>query len=360
MNSKLETPVTGQAGQRGPATADPGPGKAVAASVSSHSAKVLVAAALLLAAVALLPLVGSTSINLGRALAGISPDAEILLYARLPRVLLAALVGGALAVTGVLFQALVRDALADPYVLGVASGASLGAVLAICFGWRQAGSVSAIWLAASVGAAVTLLLVIAIATQGRRMSSFTLLLAGVTINSICSAAILFLHNLVDFGQSFAVLRWLMGSVEPVPYSTIGWLAVVVAAVVLYVFLRARDWNLLAVGEEWAAARGVSTPRLMLTGFVAGSLLTGTVTALTGPIAFLGLIVPHALRIRWGADHRLLIPCSFLLGAAFLAVCDTVARTALPPAEIPVGVITAMLGGPFFIWLLRSRRRSLWL
>ncbi len=320
---------------------------------------VALAALLLLGVLILAPLIGSTSISFSKAFAGVSPDAEILFYARFPRVLLAALVGGALAVTGVLFQALVRDALADPYVLGVAGGASCGAVLAICLGWRHAGSLSAIWLAASAGAAIALLLVVGIASQGRRMSSFTLLLAGITINSICAAIILFLHNVANLTQSFAVLRWLMGSIEPVEYSTIGWLAILVIGVVLFVFLRARDWNLLAVGEEWAAARGVATQRMMIAGFVAGSLLTGTVTALTGPIGFLGLIVPHALRIRWGADHRLLIPCSFLVGAAFLPMCDTVARTALAPAEIPVGVITALLGGPFFIWLLRSKRRSLW-
>ncbi|MGH9666288.1 MAG: FecCD family ABC transporter permease, partial [Bryobacteraceae bacterium] len=125
-------------------------------------------------------------------------------------------------------------------------------------------------------------------------------------------------------------------------------------------VKAREWNLLAVGEDWAAARGVSSTRLILTGYLAGSFMTASVTALTGPIGFVGLIVPHALRLRLGADHRVLIPCSFLLGAAFLTVCDTVSRTALAPTEIPVGVITALLGGPFFIWLLRSKRRSLWL
>ncbi len=321
----------------------------------------LLAAFVLVLAVAVIsPLIGSTSIDWSRALSGVSPDSDILFYARLPRVLLALVVGGALAVTGVIFQAIVRDALADPYVLGVAAGASLGAVLAICFGWREVGSVPALWLAASAGAAASLLVVIGISTQGRRMSSFTLLLAGVTINSICAAAILFLHNIVTFNQSFMVLRWLMGGIEPVEYSTIAILSVLVLAVVVFVFAKARELNLLAVGEDWAAARGVSAQRLMVIGFIAGSLLTGTVTALTGPIGFLGLIVPHALRLRWGADHRFLIPASFLVGAAFLAICDTVARTALAPTEIPVGVITAMLGGPFFIWLLRSKRRSLWL
>ncbi|MEO7142989.1 MAG: iron chelate uptake ABC transporter family permease subunit, partial [Bryobacteraceae bacterium] len=141
------------------------------------------------------PLVGSTSIHYGRALAGLSPDHEILFYARVPRVLLSLLAGGTLAVTGLLFQALLRDALADPYTLGISSGASFGAVLAICFGWRAAGALPAVWAAAFAGSGVALLLVLAIAFEGRRLSSFTLLLAGVTINSICVALILFLHNL---------------------------------------------------------------------------------------------------------------------------------------------------------------------
>jgi iron complex transport system permease protein len=152
----------------------------------------------------------------------------------------------------------------------------------------------------------------------------------------------------------------MGGIDAVEYSTLGWVALTVLPMILVIFAKSREWNLLAVGEDWAAARGVSTSRLILIGYLAGSFITGTVTALTGPIAFVGLIVPHALRLRFGADHRLLVPCSFLVGAAFLAVCDTVARTILAPTEVPVGVITALAGGPFFIWLLRSRRRSLWL
>ncbi len=303
---------------------------------------------------------GSAHIDYARAFAGQSPDAEILFYARLPRVLLALLAGGSLAVAGALFQALLRDALATPYTLGVSSGASLGAVIAISAGWRLIAGLPAIWVAAFTGAAVVLLLVLGIASEGRRMSSFTLLLAGVTINSICLACILFLQYIADFGQSFAIVRWLLGGIEAVEYSTLAWLAAVVIPFAGYLFWKSRDLNLLAVGEEWAAARGVSTSRLMFTAYLAGSLVTGTVTSLTGPIGFVGLIVPHALRLRLGADHRLLIPCAFFLGAAFLAACDTVARTILAPTEVPVGVITAMLGGPFFIWVLRSKRRSLWL
>jgi iron complex transport system permease protein len=308
----------------------------------------------LIVVAALAPLIGSTRIDLGRALAGVSPDSEILFYARLPRVLLALLAGAGLAVTGVLFQCLLRDPLAEPYTLGVSSGASVGAVIGICFGIRATG------LASLAGAAGVLLVVLGIAWEGRRLSSFTLLLTGVTMNSMSFAVIMFLHNLATFSQSFAISRWLMGGLDAVEYSTLAWLAAVVLPVCAVVILFARQWNLMAVGEEWASSRGVATTRLMTIGYIAGSVLTGLVTALTGPIGFVGLIVPHALRLRLGADHRVLLPCSFLLGAAFLCVCDTLSRTVIAPTEIPVGVITALCGGPFFIWLLRSKRKSLWL
>ncbi len=304
----------------------------------------------MLVAIAILPLIGSAHIDYGRAIAGQSPDAEILFGVRLPRVLLAMLTGGALAAAGVLFQALLRETLATPYTLGVSSGASLGAVIAICLGGSQ------VWVASLLGAGLTLLLVMAVASESRRMSSFTLLMAGITLNSICMALILFLQSFASFGQSFAIVRWLMGGIDAVPYTTLAWLAAAVLPSVLYLFWKSREWNLLAVGEDWAATRGVSTPALILTGYLIGSFLTGTVTALTGPIGFVGLIVPHGLRLTIGADHRLLIPASFFLGATFLAICDTIARTILAPAEIPVGVITAILGGPFFIWMLRSRSK----
>src|SRR5580693_6431843 len=300
------------------------------------------------------PLIGSAHIELRRALAGISPDHEILFYARLPRVLLALIAGAALSLTGVLFQCLLRDPLAEPYTLGISSGGSVGAVIGICFGIRAIGLLSL------AGAGIALLIVLGIAFEGRRLSSFTLLLAGVTMNSISLAIVLFLHNLASFSQSFAISRWLMGGLDAVEYSTLAWLAAAVLPVCALVASRARQWNLLAVGDDWAASRGVSTTALTAFGYVAGSILTGLVTSLTGPIGFVGLIVPHALRLRLGADHRVLLPCSFLLGAAFLVACDTLSRTVIAPTEIPVGVLTALCGGPFFLWLLKSRRRSLWL
>ncbi|MBM3775620.1 MAG: iron ABC transporter permease, partial [Acidobacteria bacterium] len=314
--------------------------------------RVVVAASVMLlaAVIASAPFVGSAKVQYARAFSGQSPDAEIFFYARLPRVILAALAGGSLAVAGVLFQALLRDALATPFTLGISSGGALGAVAAISFGWQRAGF-PVIWLASLTGAAATMLLVMWLASEGRRMSSFTLLLSGVTINSICLAMILFLQSIAGFGQSFAIVRWLVGGIDAVEYSSLAWLVTGVLPPLIYASIRARDWNLLAVGEDWAAARGVAVSRLVFSGYVIGSLVTGSVTSLTGPIGFIGLIVPHALRARLGADHRLLVPCSFFCGAAFLVVCDTIGRVILAPTEVPVGVITALLGGPFFISLL---------
>ncbi|MGE5568221.1 MAG: FecCD family ABC transporter permease [Rhodospirillales bacterium] len=321
---------------------------------------IAVSAGIAAATLCIAPLVGSASISLEQAFAGVSPDKEILFYTRLPRVLLALLAGGALGVAGVLFQAMLRDALATPYTLGVSSGAALGAVIAICMGWGEVARLPAVWVCAFLGAALVLMLVLGIATEGRRMSSFTLLLTGVSINTICLACILFLQYIATFGQTFAIVRWMMGGIDAVDYPTLAWLGAAVLPAVGLVFAKAREWNLMAVGEDWAAARGVNTSRLILTGYLLGSFVAGSITAITGPIAFVGLVVPHALRLRLGADHRILIPCAFLLGASFLAICDTMARTVLAPTEIPVGVVTALLGGPFFIWLLRSKRRSLWL
>lgn len=298
-------------------------------------------------------LVGSRPLNLQQALHGLPPDHEILVSLRIPRALLALWTGGALALSGVLFQALLRESLATPDTLGVSGGASLGAVLAICFGWNSVGGVSAVWGGAFLGSVLVLGLVLLLASDSGHMSSFSLLLAGITVNSICGAIILFLSNLAGFMQSFAVTRWLIGGLDAPAYSTLLGLTAILTPVALIVFWFRREWNVLAMGERWAATRGLSPARLLVIGCVAGSLLTGTITALTGPIGFVGLIVPHALRLWLGADHRILIPSSFLLGAAFVTICDVFSRTVLAPVEIPVGVITALIGGPCFIWMLRN-------
>jgi len=325
----------------------------------ARTARVLLLATLVLLAVLLLaPLAGPAQVSLARAWAGEWPDAQVYFAVRWPRALLAGLAGGALATAGVLFQALLRDALATPFTLGVSSGASLGAVLAIVLGWQSVAGLPGLWVAAFAGAAVVLALVISISAEGRRLSSFTLLLSGVTINAIVMSLIMLLHNMATAGQSFAIVHWLMGGIEPLPYPALAAMAAVILPATIALCWFARHWNLMAVGEEWAATRGASPNRLLLGGYLAGSLLTATVTAVTGPIGFVGLLVPHALRLRLGGDHRLLMPASFLIGAAFLIACDTAARS-LFAVEIPVSVLTALIGGPFFIALLKGKRKSLW-
>ncbi len=307
-----------------------------------------------LAALVLCPLIGATPIDLSLINDSSSTDARIFWLARFPRVLLALLAGGALACAGVLFQALMRDALATPDTLGVSSGASLGAVVAICFGWADSARLGGLWAASLSGAALVLLIVVALSSRGRNVSGFTLLLAGITINSMCVAVMLFLQSVTTLGRSLAITRWLMGGVDSVEYKTLGLLALFVIPSAAVLIWRAQDWNLLAVGQSWAATKGLDTRSRLRLGYAAGSVLAGSVTAITGPIGFAGLIVPHALRILIGADHRLLLPASFLIGGVFLAVCDTIGRTVFAPAELPVGVITALLGGPFFLWVLISR------
>jgi iron complex transport system permease protein len=301
------------------------------------------------AALLLCPLVGASEISLSRAWLGESPDAEILWRARMPRILLALLAGGALASAGALFQALMREALATPDTLGVSSGAALGAVTAICFGLE-----GGVWPAALGGAALVLLLVTGLAGRGERLSNFTLLLAGITINAMCVALMLFLQNVTTLGRSLAITRWLMGGLDSVEYSTLSILAAIVLPAVALLIARAREWNLLAVGANWAGAKGLDAQRSLRWGYGLGSVLAGSITAITGPIGFAGLIVPHLLRLAIGSDHRVLLPAAFLFGGAFLAFCDALARTLFAPAELPVGVITALAGGPFFLWLLASR------
>jgi len=325
-----------------------------------RAARILALAIAAAALVMLLsPLVGPVKIDLARAWRGEFPDAQMFFAVRWPRTLLAMLSGGALALAGVLLQALLRDPLASPFTLGVSSGASLGAVVMIVLGLHTVGGFPALWAGAACGALAVLAVVVAVAAEGRRVSSFTLLLAGVAVNSIASSLIMLLHNLATVGQSFAIVHWLMGNIDPVPAGTLAGLALIVLPVSAAACASARHWNLMAVGEEWAAARGASPQRLLVGGYLAGSVLAAAVTAVTGPIGFVGLVVPHALRLWIGSDHRVLLPVSFLAGGAFLTLCDTVARSLLS-VELPVSVVTALVGGPMFIYLLRSRRRSLWL
>ena len=315
------------------------------------------------AAVCLLaPLVGPTPLRLGLALDPSVPfadnvDAQILFLARLPRVLAGALVGAALAAAGVVLQALLRNPLASPFTLGVSAGAALGATLVIVLGVPlAAGGVTAPPLAAFTGSVGAVGIVYALARYRRRgLSTGVLLLAGVTLNSVFSAVIMFLQQLADQARSFQAVRWLMGNLDVTSYAPIASAApLLLAAFVVFARLP-RALNLLALGPDSAASRGVDVLRAQRLAFFSASLATGAAVALGGPIGFVGIIVPHFVRLLAGADHRIVLPASACLGAAFLVACDTAARTVTAPMELPVGVITAMLGGPFFLWLLAARR-----
>ena len=309
----------------------------------------------------LAPLIGSTHISLARVFDPSIPfaenvDAQIFFVARLPRVLAGALVGAALASAGVVFQAMLRNPLATPFTLGVSAGSSLGAMLAILFGASASlGPLSPVPLASLTGAIIAAALVYRLATRpGRPISTSVLLLAGVTLNSFFSALILFAQFLADYAQVYRATRWLMGDLDVGGVTPLfGALPLIVAAFVVFALLPGA-LNLLSVGRDAAAARGVDVARVQRLAFISASLATSAAVSLAGPIGFVGIVVPHLVRLLVGVDHRIVLPASALFGASFLVVCDLVARTLLAPVEIPVGVVTAMIGGPFFLWLLVRR------
>jgi iron complex transport system permease protein len=319
--------------------------------------------ALLVAIGVLAPLAGSTHISLVRAFDRSQPfadnvDAQIFFIARLPRVAAAALVGGALATAGVVFQALLRNPLAAPETLGVSIGASVGAMIAITFlPPFSIGGVSAVPLASFAGSLGALAIVYGLSVaRSRGMSSTVLLLGGVILTAFLGAVVNFIQYLSDFSQTFRTARWLMGSLDVGGYTAIA------AALVPLAFAGAgyatlpRALDLMSLGPEAAAARGVDVRHAERIALVSASLSTGAAVSLSGPIGFIGIVVPHLVRLIVGADHRLVLPGSALFGGAFLITCDLIARTAFAPIELPVGIITAFIGGPFFLWLLFRRAR----
>jgi iron complex transport system permease protein len=299
-----------------------------------------------------LPLIGPRALDWHRVWLRQDPDWSILTNLRFSRTLLGLFAGGALALAGSLFQSMLRDALATPYTLGVSTGASLGAVIAIAFDSHRVAGVVGIWAGALMGAGVILFIVMTAATRRGQLSSSSLLLAGIAINSVCAALILLVHGLSGMSQSFAISRWLIGGLDAIDRPTLVIYAIAVVLTGMVVIRQGRQWNLLAVGDAWAATRGVDVRRALIAGYVAGSILAATTVALTGPIGFVGLVVPHLLRRRLGGDDRLLMPCAFLLGGVLLASCDALGRVVLAPAEIPAGAITAFIGGPHLIWVVR--------
>jgi iron complex transport system permease protein len=316
----------------------------------------------LVTALVVAPLLGSTSISLARVFDrsipfADNPDAQIFFIARMPRVLAAALVGASLAAAGVVFQALLRNPLATPDTLGVSSGAALGAMLAITFHYEfTIAGIPAMPLASLAGSLGALAVVYALATARRRgLSTTVLLLGGVPMTAFFSALIMFTQYLADFTDTFRTVRWLMGALDVGSYAPL--LAVLPLLVVAFGMFAVlpRSLDLISLGTDAAAARGVNVLRAERLALVSASLATGAAVSISGPVAFIGLVVPHFIRLLVGSDHRLVLPASALFGAAFLIASDLVART-LFTVEVPVGIVTALIGGPFFLWLLlRSGR-----
>lgn len=282
-------------------------------------------------------------------------DETIVMQIRLPRILAASLVGSSLAVSGVLLQGIFRNPMADPYVIGVSAGAAFGGALALLLGFgRIEFGAAALPLMAFTGATATVFLVYSMARVGPRIPVTSLLLSGIAVSVVLSAVVTFL--LVFAGETMkGLLFWLMGG-----FSYVEWRELQVAAPVsvLGLFaasLFARDLNIMLLGEEQAQQLGVETERVKKFLIVLSSLITAMAVSISGLIGFVGLMVPHLLRLVVGPDHRVLIPASIFAGGIFLVACDAVARLAFSPSEIPVGIVTALSGGPFFIYLLRKRR-----
>jgi iron complex transport system permease protein len=277
----------------------------------------------------------------------------IIVELRLPRAALAALIGAGLAVAGTVFQALLRNPLAEPYILGVSGGAAVAAVaVLVLVGAAAPWAVPAAAFAGGVGA---ILLVFRIASStGSVLDTRVLLLAGVVVGAFFNALILLLLTFAEVETFRSAVFWMMGSLAGATWPAVGMLAVYLVPSLVVLFALARPLNLMAIGEETALYLGARVERIKWTAYLVASLLVAAGVAAAGIIGFVGLIVPHALRLIWGADHRFLLPGTALAGAAFLLLADTVARTVAAPVELPVGVVTALIGVPVFVVLLTRR------
>lgn len=307
------------------------------------------------------PLVGSTPIDLTKVFSRTlpfadNPDAQVFFISRLPRVVAAALVGIGLSLSGVVFQALLRNPLASSDTLGVAAGATLGAILAITFHADVTlFGISAVPLASFAGSIGALAIVYGLSAARRRGTSSTmLLLAGIAVAALLAAVGRFVQYLADFTETFRTMQWLMGSLDVAGYAPIVAALVPMAIAGVGFATLPRVLDLISMGQEAAEARGVDVERAERIALISASMSTGAAVSLGGPVLFVGIIVPHLVRLIVGADHRVVLPASALFGASFLVVCDLIARTIFAPVELPVGIITAMVGGPFFLWLLFRR------
>ncbi len=303
------------------------------------------------------PFAGMTLISPSALLESGSPDAEVFWRLRLPRTIAAFLAGAGLAVSGMVFQAMFRNPLATPFTLGVSSGAAFGASVYFRFGMAVSvlGSVGSLG-SALLGGFLSMALVYLITRTREGFSTSVMLLAGVIINFFFSSLVMFIQYWSASDDSLQIMRWLMGSLTGLETVRLVDLALIVTLGAVLIHRMSFEFDLLIAGEELAASRGVSVRKTKIAAFLIASVIVGTVVSLTGPIGFVGMMVPHICRLWIGWSHRLLLPASFVLGGCFLTLCDLIARSILAPAELPIGIITAMIGGPFFLWtLFRSNK-----
>jgi iron complex transport system permease protein len=278
---------------------------------------------------------------------------QVVFGLRLPRIALGIMVGAALATAGAGFQALLRNPLAEPYVLGVSSGAALGAMLSLMVAPHIVGVIQ---VGAFVGAAATTATVYFLGRRGGQLDSATLLLAGIISASFLSAAIMFLGTTMSGRDQRGMAFWLMGDLASPPSFHPGWLFLVLLVTIGSIYTTSSDLNLILTGEQEARHLGVNVNRVKLVVYIAASLLTGLAVSVGGAIGYVGLLVPHTMRMLFGTDYRLLIPTSAIGGAIIIVVADTLARTVVAPTELPVGAMTALAGAPVFIYLMRRRVR----
>lgn len=288
--------------------------------------------------------------------APLTPAQALVMELRLPRVALAALVGACLAAAGVLYQALFRNALADPYILGVSSGAGLGAALAFAITGSSALVLVAPPLAAFVGALLTIFLVASLATRNRVMETLSLLLAGVAVSYTLAALTSFVL-VVRREQMSRIVFWMMGGLQGATWQQVGIVGVMLAVGLAVSLVYARELNIMLLGDERAGELGVNVERVKRIILAVASLVVSAAVSVSGLIGFVGLMTPHAARLVLGPDHRLLLPASVLSGAIVMVLADLFARVVLAPVELPVGIVTALAGGPVFVWLLLRARKG---
>ncbi len=276
---------------------------------------------------------------------------------RAPRVVLGLLVGGSLAGVGAALQALFRNLLASPFTLGVSGGGALGASVAIALGFGASiAGIPLVFIFAFAGSIAFVAIVYRLASAGTVVMPGALLLAGVVLNLIAGAGVLMIQFVTDYTRALQILRWMVGSLDVIGMDLVWRMLIFLVPGMVLLLATTRDLHLIAMDEESAAALGVNVRRVERTVYAASSLVVGVTVAVAGPIGFVGLIVPHAVRVLFGEDLRIVIPCSILLGAAFLVLADAFARSLLGASELPVGAVTALIGGPLFLILLSRRRR----